>query len=90
MTSFVGSDIWATCFGFPAGQPLGVGGAGAVAFWITAVGTDVAEFSPSPFFAITRNRIVFPTSTARSVYVFENAPLIVAQFPPFGPQRSHR
>jgi hypothetical protein len=65
MISFVGSDICATSFGFPAGQPVdGAGGLGVVAFWITAEGTEVAEVWPSAFFANARNLTVFPTSAA--------------------------
>ena len=41
---------------------------GAAAFWITAVGTDVAVVWPSEFFATTRKRNVFPTSAEVSVY----------------------
>ena len=68
-TSFVGSDMLPTCFGLPVGQPFEAGGVGVgvVAFWITAVGTVVALVLPSPFFAVTRNRMVFPTSMLRSV-----------------------
>src|SRR6478736_4691140 len=71
MTSFVGSAMFAICFGLPAGQPFEAGGGvvgGAVAFWITAVGTELAWSLPSAFFAITRNRSVLPTSAEVSVY----------------------
>ena len=51
MTSFVGSDIADTCFGFPDGQLVGVGGAGAAAFKITADGTEVADVWPSALLA---------------------------------------
>jgi hypothetical protein len=44
------------------GQPFGRGGGVGAAFWITAVGTEVAFVEPSPLVARTRNRIVFPTS----------------------------
>ena len=62
---------------------------GAVAFWITAVGTEVAVVWPSAFFAITRKRSVLPTSAEVSVYFVACAPLITAQLPPVLPQRSH-
>src|SRR5207302_752304 len=67
MTSFVGSDIADTCFGFPDGQLVGVGGAGAAAFKITADGTEVADVWPSALLAVTRSLTVFPTSAAVSV-----------------------
>jgi hypothetical protein len=45
------------------GQPFdGGGGVGVDAFWITAVGTDVAVVVPSLFVARTRKRTVLPTS----------------------------
>jgi hypothetical protein len=40
--------------------------AGALAFVTVAVGTVVAAFSPSLFFAVTRARIVAPTSADAS------------------------
>jgi len=44
----------------PDGQPVGAGAAGRAV--TTAVGTDVSELEPSAFFAVTRTRIVWPTS----------------------------
>ena len=55
----------------------------------TAVGADVAAVEPSGFVAVTRTRIVFPTSTPRSVYVRAVAPLIAEQLLPLVLQRSH-
>jgi len=63
--------------------PLEVGGAAAT----TPVGTDVDEFDPSLFFAVTWTRSVFPESTGFSVYVLSVAPLIDEQLPPFASQR---
>ena len=68
---------------------MGVVVGGAAAFWITAVGTDVAVVLPSAFFATTRKRNVFPTSADVSVYFVACAALITAQLPPVLPQRSH-
>jgi hypothetical protein len=59
--------------------PLVVGGAAVT----TPVGTDVAEFEPSVFFAVTRARSVLPESTDLSAYVLSVAPLIVEQLLPF-------
>ena len=36
---------------------------GALALVMTAVGAEVAARAPRPFFAVTRTRSVFPTST---------------------------
>ena len=57
---------------------------------IAAVGTDVAMVEPSAFDAVTRKRIVLPTSTDFSVYFRVVAPLIPAQLPPFLSHRSQR
>jgi len=66
--SFVGNDMFAICFGLPAGQPVAGGvGVGEVAFWITPLCGDVAAVWPSAFFANTRNLTVRPTSAATSV-----------------------
>jgi hypothetical protein len=68
MISFVGSDIAETCLGFPAGQPFdGGGGAGAAAFRMAAVGTDVAVLVPAEFLAVTWNLSVLPTSAETGV-----------------------
>src|ERR1700751_3981225 len=56
------------------GQPLLVVGGGDPT---TAGGTDVAEFEPSVFLAVTRTRSVLPASTDLSTYVFEFEPLMV-------------
>ncbi len=66
------------------GQPslLVVGGVAAAA--TTAVGTDVDEFEPSLFFAVTRTRSVLPESTGLSTYDLSFDPLIDGQLPPFG------
>src|SRR4051812_24337116 len=79
-------------------QPLATGGvgvgagAGASAAFITAVGTDVAVVLPSAFVAVTRNRIVFPTSTFFRTYPAAPslAPLMLAQLPPFSSHRWKR
>ena len=42
-------------------------GGGADAFLITAVGAEVAFVVPALFVAVTRTRIVLPTSIAASV-----------------------
>ena len=66
MISFVGSDMAETCFGLPGGQPFaGGGGAGVAAFWITAVGMDVASVAAREFLAVTRSRRVLPTLRRR-------------------------
>ena len=44
-------------------HPFVTGGGGVVAASTTAVGTEDANVLPSAFFALTLNRIVFPTST---------------------------
>src|SRR5689334_21001747 len=69
------------------GQPSFVVGGGAGAAATTPVGTDVDEFDPSVFFAVTRTRSVLPESTGFSTYVFWSAPLIPEQLPPFWSQR---
>jgi hypothetical protein len=60
MFSRSGSDTLAIGIGALPLQPVG---AGAAATRITAVGTDVADAEPSLFRAVTRERIVLPTST---------------------------
>src|SRR5215212_3298137 len=62
---------------------------GASALPITAVGADVAARAPSVFFAVTRTRTVFPTSTDVRTYVFCVAPLMSEQLPPVWSQRRH-
>jgi hypothetical protein len=69
----------------PDGQPVALG----PLLVTTAVGPDVAVVEPSAFVAITRTRIVLPTSTPRSVYVRSVAPEISVQPLPFWLQRSH-
>ena len=54
--------------------PLGVVVVVVAAAATTAVGTVVAEFEPSAFFAVTRARSVFASSTVFSAYVFWSAP----------------
>ena len=49
------------------GQPFEDAGGLTGASLTTAVGTDVAELEPSPFFAVTRTRSVLPESTVFSV-----------------------
>src|SRR5213076_1575259 len=71
-----------------AGQPLTLVG-GVTFFCTTAVGTDVAWLDPSEFFAVTRTRIVLPTSTPFSVYVLSLAPPMFEQLPPVASQRRH-
>src|SRR5437870_3937974 len=71
------------------GQPSFVVGGGAGFAVTTAVGTDVACVEPSAFLAVTRERIVFPTSTPFSVYVLSVAPLMLEQLPPFESHRRH-
>src|SRR5689334_10685502 len=71
------------------GQPSFVVGGGAGFAVTTAVGTEVDAVEPSAFFAVTRERMVFPTSTLLSVYVFSVAPLMLEQLPPFVSQRRH-
>ena len=96
MTSFVGSDMFAICFGLPAGHPFDAGlgvvvvvvVVVAAGFRITAVGTEVAVLCPSALIAVTRKRSVLPTSAEVSVYLNPCAPLITAQLPPFSSQRS--
>src|SRR6516225_1147192 len=66
------------------GQPLLVVGGGDPT---TAVGTDVDEFDPSVFLAVTWTRSVLPASTDFRTYVLSVAPLIDEQLPPFS---SHR
>src|SRR4051794_620104 len=51
------------------GQPFTLVGGGAEALVTTAVGSDVACAVPSPFFAVTRTRIVSFTSPLFSRYV---------------------
>ena len=70
----------------PAGHPVGAGAGGAVT---TAEGADSACAEPSPFFAVTRTRTVFPRSAFLSVYVDLLPPLMLEQLPPFWPQRRH-
>jgi hypothetical protein len=53
------------------------------------VGAEVADVPPSAFVAVTRARIVLPTSTPLRVYVRLVAPLIAEQPLPLGLQRSH-
>ena len=60
MSSRSGSETLAIGIGALPLQPV-PGGAGAVR--ITADGTDVAVVEPSAFRAVTRERIVLPTST---------------------------
>ena len=60
MCSRSGSETLAIGIGALPLQPVGVG---AAAVRITAVGTDVADVEPSAFRAVTRERIVLPTST---------------------------
>ena len=53
----------------------------------TALGTDVALAEPSLFVAVTRIRIVLPTSGRLSTYVLWFAPPIAEQLPPLASQR---
>jgi hypothetical protein len=71
------------------GQPFAEVGGGPGFAFTTAVGTEVAEFEPSAFFAVTRTRIVLATSTVFKTYVLSVAPLIEAQLPPSLSQRRH-
>src|SRR3954449_6148586 len=77
-------------------QPLAAGGVGAgagvSAALMTAVGTDVAVVLPSAFVAVTRKRIVLPTSTFLRTYPAAPsvAPLMLAQLPPFSSHRWKR
>ena len=85
MRSRSGRDTFAIGIGALPLQP--VTGAGAVR--ITADGTDVAAVEPSAFRAVTRERIVLPTSTFFRTYVLSVAPPIWEQLPPFSSQRRH-
>ena len=80
-----GSETFAIGIGALPLQPV----AGAVATRMTAVGTEVAATEPSLLRAVTRERIVLPTSTFFSTYVLSLAPLIAEQLPPFSSQRRH-
>ncbi len=79
------------------GVPEIVGGDvffGANAATTIAVAFDTATPLPSALVAVTRTRIVKPTSALRSRWLFVVAPAIAAQFdpfpfPPFAGQRSH-
>jgi hypothetical protein len=69
-------------------------GTGAPSGVTTSVAFDAALALPSALLAITRNRIVEPTSAAASMYVFVISPPITAQFeaspePPSFGQRRH-
>jgi len=69
-------------------------GTGAPRGATTSVAFDAALALPSVLLAVTRNRIVEPTSTAASVYVFVVAAAITAQLeaspnPPSFGQRRH-
>jgi hypothetical protein len=55
----------------------------------TAVCRDVADAGPPPFDAVTRDRIVCPTSAAFSTYLPDDAPPMREQFPPERLQSSH-
>ena len=85
ITSRFGSATFAIWIGAAPSHPLG----GAVAAWTTAVGTEVAGVEPSLFVAVTRKRIVLPTSTLVRAYVFWLAPPIPEQLPPSASQRRH-
>ena len=50
---------------------------------------ESAVFEPSAFFAVTRKRIVEPTSTETSAYVVVVAPETAEQFTAFSSQRTH-
>ena len=80
-----GSDTFAIGIGALPLQPV----AGAVAARIRADGTEVAAVEPSAFRAVTRERIVLPTSTFLSTYVLLVAPPICEQLPPSSSQRRH-
>jgi hypothetical protein len=80
-----GGATFAIWIGALPAQPLGAAGAART----TAVGTEVAWAEPSLFRAVTRERIVLPTSTRLSKYVLSVAPPIVEQLPPFSSQRRH-
>ena len=85
MMSRFGSATFAIWIGAGPSHPLG----GAVAARTTAVGTDVEGVEPSLFLAVTRTRIVLPTSTFFRTYVFWFVPPIAAQLPPSESQRRH-
>ncbi len=55
----------------------------------TAVWADCAESEPSALVAVTRTRIVLPTSAPTSVYVFKVPLATLAQLSPLLLQRSH-
>ena len=55
----------------------------------TAVWSDVACALPAPLVAVTRTRIVRPTSAGVSVYVVPVSPGMSAQFEPAASQRCH-
>ena len=55
----------------------------------TAVAADVAAVDPSPFVAVTRKRILCPSSEAVSVYCVPVAPEIGLHPFPLALQRSH-
>src|SRR6476659_8981645 len=71
------------------GQPFVEGGGGPGFAFTTELGTDVDDAEPSAFLAVTRTRIVLPTSTVLRTYVLSVAPLIDEQLPPFESQRRH-
>lgn len=54
------------------------------------VGADSAGVEPPLFVAVTRTRVVVPTSLKVSVYVDEVAPLIELHATPVVSQRSYR
>jgi hypothetical protein len=63
--------------------------------WTTPVGSELKLAVPSAFVAITRERIVWPTSAAVSTYVLRVSPEIVSHLTPLVPppdvsQRSQR
>jgi hypothetical protein len=74
---------------------VGTGGPASGDAWTTPVGSELKLAVPSAFVAITRERIVWPTSAAVSTYVLRVSPEIVSHLTPLVPppdvsQRSQR